>query len=188
MITRRSFLAALAAVSTATPALASADHPSVVYMKQVGKDLLNAHRQGTVAAFMRVVQRYADIPAIADYSLGDYENEISASEKQRYYRGVATFISRYFADQSREYRIAKYELGDARVSSDNDIQVSSTVYLLTGQQYTVNWRIGWRNGRYRVTDAKMLGFSLTYMQRNLFTSFIAKKNGDVSQLVAALNR
>jgi phospholipid transport system substrate-binding protein len=135
-----------------------------------------------------VVLRHADIPSIADYSLGDYENEISANEKQRYYRGVATFISRYFADESREYRIAKYELGEARVSGNNDIQISSIVYLLTGQQYTVNWRIGWRDGRYRVTDAKMLGFSLTYMQRNLFTSFIAKKNGDVSQLVAALNR
>jgi phospholipid transport system substrate-binding protein len=187
MISRRSFLTALAVLST-TPAHAAAEHPSVVFMRQVGKDLLNAHRQGTVAAFMRVVQRHADIPSIADYSLGDYESDISSGEKQRYYRGVATFISRYFADQSREYRIAKYELGEARVSGNNDIQVSSTVYLLTGQQYTVNWRIGWRDGRYRVTDAKMLGFSLTYMQRNLFTSFIAKKNGDVSQLVAALNR
>jgi phospholipid transport system substrate-binding protein len=187
MITRRKFLTAIL-VASAAPALADTEHPSVVYMKQVGKDLLNAHRQGTVSAFLRVVQRYADIQGIAEYSLGDYQNDISPGQRERYYRGVATFISRYFADQSREYRIAKYELGEARVSGDNDIQIPSTVYLMTGQQYTVNWRVGWRNGRYRVTDAKMLGFSMTYMQRNLFTSFIAKKNGDVSQLVAALNR
>jgi hypothetical protein len=29
---------------------------------------------------------------------------------------------------------------------------------------------------------------LVYMQRGLFTSFISKRNGDVAQLVAALNR
>jgi ABC-type transporter MlaC component len=187
MISRRSFLCATAALA-ATPAIGAADHPSVVFMRQVGRDLLNAHRQGTVTAFLRVVQRHADVQAIADYSLGDYRKGLNTSQKQRYYRGVATFISRYFADQSREFQIAKYELGEARVDDDKDIKISSTVFLLTGQQYTVNWNIGWRDGRYRVTDAKMLGFSMTYLQRNLFTSFIAKKNGDVSQLVAALNR
>ena len=59
---------------------------------------------------------------------------------------------------------------------------------LTGKVYTVTWYLTWREGRYRVSDVKVLGFSLVYLQRNLFTSFIAKKNGDVSQLVAALNR
>jgi phospholipid transport system substrate-binding protein len=39
-----------------------------------------------------------------------------------------------------------------------------------------------------VRDAKVLGFSMVYMQRGLFTSFISKRNGDVEQLVAALTR
>jgi len=39
-----------------------------------------------------------------------------------------------------------------------------------------------------VLDAKVLGFSLVYMQRALFTAFISKRNGDVRQLVAALTR
>jgi hypothetical protein len=33
-----------------------------------------------------------------------------------------------------------------------------------------------------------MGFSLIYLQRGIFTSFLSKRNGDVSELVAALNR
>jgi phospholipid transport system substrate-binding protein len=186
MISRRVFLSAFAALSV-VPAQAAAEHPSMGYMRKVGKDLLNAHRQGTVSAFMRAIQRHADIPGIGDYSLGEYGSKLSAGERQKYYRGVTTFISRYFAEQSRDYPIAKYELGDARVDGEKNITIISKVYLLSGQVYDVKWRLVWRGGRYRVSDARMLGFSLTYLQRNLFTSFIEKRNGDVSKLVAALN-
>jgi phospholipid transport system substrate-binding protein len=187
MLSRRALVLAFFATGVAQ-ASATAEHPSISYMKTVGKDLLNAHRQGTVSAFMRAVQRHGDIPAISDYSLGEYGPKMPVGQKQRYYRGVANFIARYFADQSREFRVAKYEIGDATVTSNEDIIVSSQVFLLSGQTYTVNWRIAWKGGRYRVIDAKMLGFSLTYLQRNLFTSFLSKRNGDVAQLVAALNR
>ena len=53
-----------------------------------------------------------------------------------------------------------------------NVQVSSKVFLLSGQTYTVVWRLGWRGGRYKVTDVKVLGFSLVYLQRGIFTSFV----------------
>jgi phospholipid transport system substrate-binding protein len=186
MISRRIFLTGLA-TALAAPAYAAGEHPSVAYMRQVGKDLLNAHRQGTVAAFKRAIQRHADVQSIADYSLGQYGPKLPSGQRQKYYRGVATFISRYFAEQSRAYPIAKYEVGDARARDGDDVQIVTKVFLMSGQVYDVKWRLIWRGGRYRIADAKLLGFSLTYMQRNLFTDFIDKKNGDVNKLVAALN-
>jgi ABC-type transporter MlaC component len=175
-----------AAVLGAGTAVA-ADHPSVKYMRQVAKDLLAANRQGTVASFMRAIQRHADVPEIALYSLGQYKASLSSGQRDLYYRGVATFMSRYFADQSREYRVAKYDLGESR-SDAKDVLISSKVYLISGQSYTVTWRLSPRGKGYKVTDAKVLGFSLVYMQRGLFTSFLSKRNGDIGQLVAALNR
>src|SRR4029079_9000861 len=85
------------------------NHPSVAFMQKVGRDLLEAHRQGTVAAFLDVIQHYADVPEIALYSLGQYKANLGAGQRPRYFRGVAVFMSRYFSDQSREYRVAKYE-------------------------------------------------------------------------------
>jgi phospholipid transport system substrate-binding protein len=183
MISRRSFVG-LFATALATPAFA-APHPSVIFMNQMGKDLLHAHRLGTVSAFLRVIQRYADIQGISEYSLGDYK--VSGGEKAHYQRGVLTFMSRYFVEQSRSYPVAKYEIGEAKVAENKDVIVASRVFLMSGQTYSVSWQLSWINGQYRVVDAKFLGFSMTYQQRSLFTSFVAKHEGDVGKLIIALN-
>lgn len=185
-LTRRAALAGLA-VALATPAFAAGEDAAVGYMKKVAKDMLAAHRQGTVASFKRAIQRHADVPAIADYSLGQYKSKLSSAQKQAYYSGTATFMARYFADQSRDYVVSKYEIGEADANGD-DINVDTKVYLMNGQSYTVVWRLGKRGGGFKVEDAKVMGFSLTYLQRGIFTSFLAKRDGDVAQLVAALNR
>ncbi len=185
-LTRRALFNSLA-MAFVTPAFA-AEHPSVAYMKKVAKDMLNAHRQGTVASFKRAIQRHADVASIADYSLGQYRSKLPAGQKERYYGGVATFMARYFADQSREYPIAKYEIGEAKATEGKDVQINTKVFLLNGQTYTVVFNLGWSGGRYKVTDVKVLGFSLVYLQRGIFTSFVSKRNGNVGELVAALNR
>jgi phospholipid transport system substrate-binding protein len=189
-LSRRSVLAAGVGGGIAllnVGAVEAAEHPSMKYMRQVAKDLLAANRQGTVASFLRAIQRHADVPEIAMYSLGQYKGSLPTAQRDLYYRGVATFMSRYFADQSRDYRVGKYELGEAR-SDDADVLISSKVFLLSGATYSVTWRLSPRGKGFKVTDAKVLGFSLVYMQRNLFTSFLSKRNGDIGQLVAALNR
>ena len=181
------FIGGLVAFAAA-PAVAAGDHPSLVYMKSVAKDLLGAHRQGTVSSFLRAIQRHADVADIGNYSLGQYKGKLAGGQKTRYYRGVATFMARYFADQSREYPVAKYEIGEATVDSNKEILVASKVFLLSGQTYNVTWRLAWRGKGYKVVDAKMLGFSLVYLQRGIFQSYLSKRDGDVGALVAALNR
>jgi phospholipid transport system substrate-binding protein len=188
-LTRRSLVTGSGALATALasgPALAG-EHPSITYMRQAGSDLLNAHRQGTVASFLRAIQRYADVPTIALYSLGSYKDKLTEAQRQTYYRGVAVFMARYFADQSREYPVAKYEIGDAEAQDDKEVLVDTKVYLLSGQTYKVSWRLAWRGKGYKIVDAKVLGFSMVFLQRGIFTSYLSKRNGDISQLVAALN-
>jgi ABC-type transporter MlaC component len=185
-MSRRSLLAGLA-LALAGPAWAG-DHPSLAYMRQVAKDLLNANRLGTSASFRRAIMRHADVADMADYSLGQYRSKLKATQRGAYYEGTATFMARYLADMTREYRVAKYVLGEATADDNKDVVIDSKVTMMSGDTYTVIWRLAWRRGGYKVTDVKVLGFSLMYMQRGIFTSYVAKKNGDVSQLVAALNR
>ena len=185
-LTRRAAIAGLA-VAFAAPAFAAGEDAAVAYMKKVAKDMLAAHRQGTVASFKRAIQRHADVAGIADYSLGQYKAKLQPSQKQAFYSGTATFMARYFADQSRDYVVSKYVVGEAEVDG-KDISVDTKVYLMNGQSYTVVWRLGKKGSGFKVEDAKVLGFSLIYLQRGIFTSFLAKRDGDVAQLVAALNR
>ncbi|MGE0008901.1 MAG: ABC transporter substrate-binding protein [Parvibaculaceae bacterium] len=189
-LSRRAFIRAGTGLAVAglaaMPVLAGdKNHPSVAFMRKVGRDLLEAHRQGTVAAFLSVIQHYADVPQIALYSLGQYKANLTSGQRARYFRGVAIFMSRYFADQSREYRIAKYEVGEA-TADGKDVMVSSRIYLMSGQTYNVTWRLVWRNKTYKVADAKILGFSMVYMQRGIFTSYLSKRKGDLMQLMNAL--
>lgn len=184
-LSRRAAVFGLAA-ALASPALA-ADSAAVTYMRKVAKDMFNAHRQGTAAAFRRAIMRHADVASIADYSLGQYKSKLAAGQKQAYYTGTVNFMARYFADQSREYTLSKYEIGDAD-EDGKDVTVQTKVYLMSGQSYTVVWRLAKKGSGYKVADAKVMGFSLIYLQRGIFTSFLSKRNGDVSQLVTALNR
>ena len=180
-------LAAVATPALSTAAFASSEQKALTYMRKVGKDMLNAHRQGTVASFKRAIQRHADVGAIADYSLGQYRSKLSAGQREAYYAGTTTFMARYFADQSREYVVSKYEIGKAN-QDGKDVSVQTKVFLMSGQSYTVVWKLTERKGGFKVADAKVMGFSLIYLQRGIFTSFLSKRNGDVAQLVAALNR
>jgi phospholipid transport system substrate-binding protein len=186
MITRRTLLAALLGAVT-SPALAAGEHPSVSYMRQVGKELLSAHRSGTVPSFLRVVQRYADVPAISENALGKYSGKLQSGQRSRYQRGVAVYMARYFALQSRDYTVAKYEVGDATVDNNKDVIVESKVFLLTGQTYSVAWRLVWKGGKYKIRDARVLGFWLTSFQRSDFTNYLDKRNGDINKLIVALS-
>ena len=192
-VSRRGFIGTGAAAALTLPLVgeqsdAAPDiRASLAYMKKAAKDLLDAHRIGTVASFLRVIQRYADIPQIALYSLGQYQSRLPEALRDSYYRGVAVFMSRYFADESRQYPIAKYELGEPSTDGD-DVLITSKVYLMSGETYNVNWRLAFKNKSYKITDVKVLGFSLVYLQRGLFTSYLSKRNGDIGQLVTALNR
>lgn len=185
-LTRRGAIAGLIA-AFATPALAAGEAQALAYMRKVAKDMLAAHRQGTVASFRRAIVRHADVSGIADYSLGQYRSKLSAGQRDAYYSGTATFMARYFADQSREYVVSKYEIGEANADG-KDVTVQTKVYLMSGQSYTVVWKLTSRKGGFKVADAKVMGFSLIYLQRGIFTSFLSKRNGDVGQLVTALNR
>lgn len=185
-LTRRTALAGLIA-AFASPAFAAGEQQALAHMRKVAKDMLNAHRQGTVASFRRAILRHADVGAIADYSLGQYRAKLPAGQRDAYHAGTATFMARYFADQSREYVVAKYEIGTAKPDG-KDMSVQTKVFLMSGQSYTVVWKLTPRKGGFKVADAKVMGFSLIYLQRGIFTSFLSKRNGDVAQLVAALNR
>src|SRR5687767_12654807 len=182
-LSRRAFIkagavAAIAVVGGQTAHAGDRNHPSVAFMKKVGRDLLEAHRQGTVNAFLSVIQRYADVPEIALYSLGQYKANLGSAQRPRYFRGVAVFMSRYFAEQSCEYPVAKYEVGEAEIDG-KEVLVTSRIYLMSGRTYTVTWRLVWRNKGYKVADAKVLGFSMIYMQRGIFTSYLSKRRGDL---------
>jgi ABC-type transporter MlaC component len=166
---------------------ATREHPSKLFMRKAAADLFAAHKLGTVSAFQSAIERHADIGTIADYSLGQYLARLPASQRPSYYAGVGLFMARYFADQTRTYRIAKWDIGEAIKDRNGEFLITTRVTLFSGSAYNVVWRLSPRGKSYRITDVKVAGFSLVYLQRGIFVSFVQKRKGDVGQLVAVLN-
>ena len=97
-------------------------------------------------------------------------------------------MARYFADQTRTLRVVKSEIDPKAKPNGKDMMVKTRVWLESGKKYNVVWRLGKRRNSWRVVDVKVLGFSLTFLQRGIFQKFLSKKDGDVNALVTALNR
>jgi len=170
------------------PEADAATHSAVKYMEKVAADLLKAQEIGSPAAFRRMILRHADLPYIAMYSLGRYRGDLANGQKKDYYNGVNAFMGRYFADQTRKYRVAKADI-NANVRNDgDDVLVLTQVTLTNGSTYNVEWRLRPKGKSFKIADVKVLGFSMIYLQRGIFSSYIKEKGGNVGALITALNR
>ncbi len=195
MISRRNLVSAVAAAALvavlpaqSVEAQSKADHPAARHMQRVANDLIKAQRTGTVDSFSAVIRKHADVTSIGNYSLGRYRPNLRKSKRSAYYRGVRRFMARYFAEQSKTYRVAKADIGSDVRQNNGDFLVTTRVQLTSGASYNVIWRLAKRRGTFKITDVTVLGFSLTYLQRGIFQRFLSKRDGDVNALVLALNR
>ena len=169
-------------------AYAAKNPAAVAQMKRIANAFRIAQNVGTRSAFRKVIRQYADLPSIALYSLGRYKSRLKKSRRARYYRGVQAFMGRYFSNESRRYKVAKTQINSNVVIEGKDVLVTTKVTLTTGTNYTVVWRLAKRRAGYKITDIKILGFSMSYLQRGMFTSYVRKKEGSIDELITALNR
>jgi phospholipid transport system substrate-binding protein len=170
---------------TASGAWAS-EGPGVRYMQRISGDLYAAAHGKSPSLFLRAINRHADIKSISDYSLGQYSKKLNAKQQARMERGVAGFMSRYFASQVESYPVDRAEIKGERSYSANETLVSTRIFLKTGSSYWVEWLLAEHGKSFKIRDVRIMGFWLSPFQRSLFVSYIDKNGGDVSALLSAL--
>jgi phospholipid transport system substrate-binding protein len=167
---------------------ARAADPAVVFMAQVGRDLMTAARTRSAGAMAGAVERHADLTQIGLYSLGEYRTRLPQAERPSYYTGMARFIGRYAAAESPKYPVARVEWARQSMRSSSGGTVDSRIVMADGGTYEVRWLLSKYGGTYKVRDAMVLGFWMTPFLKNLFEDYIAKNGGNPRALAAALNR
>lgn len=194
-LTRRRLLGGLTAAATlasvgvaprAALAEAGAHGPGATYLLRIKRPLIAAGKTQSRQAFLRAVNRYADMPAIASYSLGDYSDKLPSNLRRRYQRGVAEYMSRFFELASRTYVVKDADILSEEPYEDDGVMVQTRVHLENGASYSVGFLLRRRGRSYRIRDAKVMGFWLGYFQKIQFTRFISRNGGDVEALVRAL--
>jgi phospholipid transport system substrate-binding protein len=167
---------------------AHASDPAVVYMAQVGRDLMAAARTRSPGVMANVVNRHADVRVIGNYSLGEYKGKLPEAERPAYLAGMVRFISRYAATEAPKYPVARVEWSNQSMRGSAGVTVDSKVVLADGTAYDVRWLLGKYGNTYKVRDAMVLGFWMTPFLRKLFEDYIAQNGGNPRALTAALNR
>ena len=179
-------LALVWAAALATPARAA--DPAVVFMAQVGKDLMAAARSRSPSMMATVVERHGDVAQIGLYSLGEYRTRLAQAERPGYYQGMARFIGRYAASEAPKYPVARVEWSNQSVRGASGLMVDSRVVLADGSSYDVRWLLFKYGNSYKVRDAMVLGFWMTPFLKTLFEDYISKNGGNPRALTAALSR
>src|SRR5262245_14706788 len=179
-------LSFVCAAAIASPARAA--DPAVVFMAQVGKDLMAAARSRSPSMMAAVVERHGDVAQIGLYSLGEYRTRLAPAERPGYYQGMARFIGRYAASEAPKYPVARVEWSNQSVRGSSGLMVDSRVVLADGSSYDVRWLLFKYGNSYKVRDAMVLGFWMTPFLKNLFEDYISKNGGNPRALTSALNR
>ncbi|MGE0764951.1 MAG: ABC transporter substrate-binding protein [Hyphomicrobiaceae bacterium] len=161
--------------------------PAVAFMERVARELLASTRAKSPALIASVVHRYADTGYIGRYSLGNYRQQLTATEQPGYLAGMVRFIGRYAATESPKYPVASYRITGSTRGAQG-IMVDSVITLRDGSSYDVRWLVVPRGGSFRVRDAMVYGFWMTPFLKKLFESYIAENGGHVRALVAVLSR
>lgn len=187
----RSFAAAMACLvvlTTGASRPATAADPAVVYMSQVGRELMAATRSHSPSMIAQVIQKHGDIAYIAMSALGNYRSKLSTTDKSEYYAGTTRFMARYAANESPKYPVAKVEWVNESVRGGSGVMVDSTVTLRDGSTYEVRWLLSKAGGGYKVRDAMVYGFWMTPLLKNMFENYVSENGGSVRALTTALNR
>jgi len=174
-------------VAAASPPARASD-PAVVFMAQVGRELMAAARTRSPSMMAAVVERYADVTQIGLYSLGAYRTRLPLADRPSYYAGMVRFIGRYAAGEAPKYPVVRVEWAPRSVRGASGLMVDSRVTLADGSTYDVRWLLSKYGSTYRVRDAMVLTFWMTPFLKDLFEDYIAKNGGNPRALMAALNR
>ena len=178
--------AALSLYAGSIPARAA--DPAVVFMAQVGRDLMAAARTRSPGVMANVIQRHGDVRVIGNYSLGAYRSKLAESDREAYYAGMVRFISRYAATEAPKYPVSRVVWTNQSIRGGSGLMVDSQVVMADGAAYDVRWLLGTYGSTYKVRDAMVLGFCMTPFLRKLFEDYIAQNGGNPRALMAALNR
>jgi phospholipid transport system substrate-binding protein len=179
-------LGALWLLIPARPAVAA--DPAVKFMAQVGRELVAAARTRSPSVMANVIQKYGDVTAIGDFSLGAYRAKLAEADREQYYAGMVRFIARYASSMAPKFPVARVEWENVSIRTAGGVMVDCRVVMADGTGWDVRWVLRKIGDSYKVRDAEVLGIRMTPYLKTAFEDYISQNGGHTRALVMALSR
>ena len=131
--------------------------------------------------------KYLDLDALAGYTLGDYREKATSSERENFNKLFREYFIKNMSSKLNDFADQDLKIIDSKKINDNNIIVSTKVFSKKdAQEIAVEWRIYIKDSKLLARDLVVEGLSLARTQKEEFSSIIASK-GFVGVITALEN-
>ena len=121
-------------------------------------------------------QSYLDLDALAGYTLGDYRDKATASEKDKFNKLFREHFIKNMSSKLNDFADQELKILDSKKINENNIIVSTKIFSKKdAQEINVDWRIYTKDSKFLARDLVVEGLSLARTQKEEFASIIASK-------------
>ena len=121
-------------------------------------------------------QSYLDLDALAGYTLGDYRDKATASEKDNFNKLFREYFIKNMSSKLNDFADQDLKIIDSKKINENNIIVSTKVFSKKdAQEIAVEWRIYIKDSKLLARDLVVEGLSLARTQKEEFSSIIVSK-------------
>lgn len=138
--------------------------------------------------FRALLQDGFDMKTIARFSLGRYYRTATKAQKREYFKLFEDMVIDVYSKRFGDYDGQGFEVRNAIVKNKTDSIVSSYIVQENGQEIQVDWRVRYKESRYKVIDVIVEGVSMAVTQRSDFASVIQRGGGQLSVLLNHLKK
>ena len=121
-------------------------------------------------------QSYLDLDALAGYTLGEYRDKATSSEKDNFNKLFREYFIKNMSSKLNDFADQEIKILDSKKINENNIIVSTKIFSKKdAQEIKVEWRIYTKESKFLARDLVVEGLSLARTQKEEFASIIASK-------------
>ena len=172
----RCWLLTLALLLAAPPADA-ATCDAAAFVASAGKAFDRAARSGSAAGLASAIDRFADMNAIAMFSLGRYRGTLPKAREREYVALTRAFMGTFMLEYGADLRAGNLKIVDC--SGPPSATIVNAQLDGGGRMSFKVYRAG---GGWQVRDMKVRGIWLVQQMRSNFVGTISRGGGDIDEL------
>lgn len=193
IMNRRTALAAVAggiAVTLAPAALALNADEARKLVDRLTDDVMSVINSGKSETamydeFERIFAKYADVPIIAQTTLGVAWRSASAAQRSAYVEAFRGYMARKYGKRFREFIGSEITVTGSRPEKSFFV-VDSTVKLAGQAPFEVNWLISDKSGKDLMFNLIIEGINMMRSEREEIGLMLDKNGGDINGLITDL--
>jgi phospholipid transport system substrate-binding protein len=177
------------AVLASRQAVAEQD-PAALLVQRAANQVIEVARTNTGAAreagIRRVLEAYFDLAYMGRSTLGNYWNQTTPEQRERFLKASASAEARAYAERFGQYRGQTVTVGRINTKGNGVAIVDSKLNQSDGDPVDIQWEVRNEGQGPRIVDVRTEGVSMIMTRRADFVSYIRNHGGQVESLIDEL--